>query len=180
MEGVQNVNLPGVLSVLEGEKTQSPVFFINPTGTLETFFTYKGCLVEVNKMQYRLQLGKATKEQISEEIRVLLTSGLQRGDYVVFYSGQLSNFNFAEFFSQFDFNKGDQSFFDNGKLFDKAYLISSGILTPDLDKDYFGAKGSYAVNASSRVVYLCKCEESEISTVKANSSGINFNYYLAQ
>lgn len=175
----KKIALSEVLSILENKLTSNnPILFVNPSATLETFFTYKGTLVEISKHDIKLKLGKTS--DVSDEIRGKLASGIQRGEWVVFTVGSSSSFNFAEFFKQLSFNKGDASFFDNSKILSKDYLKSSGILKEEEDKDFFGNHGYYKVHDDAKVLYLATCEEKDISNIKANNSGINFEIIVVE
>jgi hypothetical protein len=180
MEGYKSIALTETLELLEGENNPNPLFFVNPSGNLETFFNYKGTLIDIHKYQIKLQLGKITKEEVDKELRATITTGINRGMWIVFFVGSSSEFNYAEFFKQFDFNKGDKNFFNNTKLFDKAYLKSCGILTDDLDVDMMGNKFSWKANSSAKIIYLCQCEASDIKKIKENHTGINFDFYFVE
>ena len=174
------INLPSVLKTLEGENTATPNLFVNPSGALESFFTYKGTIIELHKHKMRIQLGKSSVKEVGDEIRGILVAGIQKGYWIVFVTGSGASFDIAEFFKQFDFNKGDKNFFDVTKLFDKTYLQSSGILLKDEDKDHFGNPGGYTVHSDSRVVYLSGCEETDITELKSSNKNIQFNYIFVQ
>jgi hypothetical protein len=176
----QTISLPEVLSRLEGEDNAVPNFFINPSEALETFFTYKGTVIELHKLSISIQLGKSSKEKVGEDIRSILVNGLQKGYWIVFLVGSSSSFNLSEFFGQFDFNKSDKKFFNSDNLHDKNYLVSSGILKKEDDKDVFGNQGGYTVGKDSRVVYLTSCEEADIQKLKDANKGVEFNYVMVQ
>jgi hypothetical protein len=176
----QKISLPEVLDILQGQDSSSPNIFVNPSGALETFFTYKGTLVELHKYSIAIQLGKSTKEKVGEEIRSILINGLQKGYWIVFFVGSSSSFDFSEFFSQFDFNKGDKNIFNSEKLHDKSYLLSSGILRKEDDQDVFGNQGGYSIAPDSRVVYLTTCDEADLSKLREVNKNIQFNYVLVQ
>jgi hypothetical protein len=180
MEDFKSLALTETLELLEGENKTNPAFFVNPSGALETFFNYKGTLIDLHKYQIKLQLGKVTKQEVDKELRATITCGINRGMWVVFFVGKSCDFNFADFFKQFDFNKGDKNFFNNTKLFDKSYLKSSGILTDDLDVDMMGNKFSWKANSSAKIIYLCQTNASDIKTIKENHPGINFDFYFVE
>lgn len=176
----QKIDLGEVLNIIQGPDSSSPNIFVNPTEALETFFTYKGTLIELHKYSISIQLGKTTKEKVADDIRTILINGLQKGYWVVFFVGSSSSFDFSEFFSQFEFNKGDKNFFNNEKLHDKNYLLSSGILRKEDDQDVFGNQGGYSVAPDSRVVYLSTCDEAGISKMREINKNIDLNYVLVQ
>jgi len=175
--GYQKIELVKTLPILEGEMSKKPIFFVNEQGTLESFFTYKGTIIEIHKMAMKIQLGKATHQEISEEIRNILVSGIQNGSWIVFLIGNTSSFDVAEFFSKLSFNKGDLNFFDNSKLMNKDYISKSGILKDKDDVDFLGNKGGFKVNESSRVVYLANSAEADIAKLKQANSKIDFEFY---
>lgn len=175
--GYEKIALTQTLAILEGEMTKKPSFFVNEAGTLESFFTYKGTIVEIHKMAMKIQLGKTTHDEVAEEIRSILVSGIQKGYWIVFLMGNTSSFSVAEFFSKLTFNKGDLNFFDNTKLASKDYLCKSEILKKDDDKDFFGNPGGYRVNDSFRVVYLANSAEADIVKLKEANSKIDFQFY---
>jgi hypothetical protein len=178
--GYQKIALVNTLAILEREISKKPNFFVNEAGTLESFFTYKGTIIEIHKMAMKIQLGKTTHEEVAEEIRSILVSGIQKGYWIVFLMGNTSSFNVSEFFSKLSFNKGDLNFFDNSKLMSKEYLFKSGILKDEDDVDFLGNKGGYKVNESSRVVYLANSGEADIAKLKEANSKIDFEFYCVQ
>jgi hypothetical protein len=178
MEGTKTLQLTDILPLLEGQNTEVPYFFVNPGGSLQTFFTYKGTLIEINKLNLRGKIQTLKKEEISEEIRVNLVNGLQKGYWLVFDVDSNSTFNLKEFFSQFLFY--DDNFFNFPKLFDKKYLVEREILKPDEDKDFFGNKGSYKVDERSRIFFLSTFAKEELTEFKDLNSGIKFNYTIIE
>ena len=53
----KSIKLTEILQFLDGkEENNKPFLFVNLTGKLETFFTYKSLLIDIFKMKMNLQL----------------------------------------------------------------------------------------------------------------------------
>jgi hypothetical protein len=173
----KKVNLTEILPLLETEEiSNKPLILVNPEGALETFFTYKGTLVEVYKMNLKIMAGKSSVEEIGEQIRSIISAGLQRGAWIVFYIGSGSDFKIADFFSKLPYV--NDNFFKNENFFDKSYLKSTGILKDEEDKDFFNNHGYYKILPKSKVIYLSTCKEEEIETLINNNANISFDIIL--
>lgn len=179
MDIIKKINLNSVLTILSDNISPYPTLFINPSGALETFFTYKGTLIELQKYSISIQLGKETAEKVGEDIRSMLVAGLKNGYWLVFFVGSSPSFNYAEFFKQFEWGK-NKDLFNIEKLTDKNFLKSSGILKEEDDVDFNGIKGYYKVNEKSRIVFLCSCEESEVEKVKSNNGSVDFDLVIVE
>lgn len=169
------ITLNTVLPILEGEdKNNAAYFFLDPNQNLETFFNYKGTLIELGKMNLKIAMGKATPDEIGEEIRATLVGGLQKGYWLVFDIGGSFNMNIKEFFKNFKwFNNG---LFEMDKIKDKKFLKESGILKENEDKDFADNKGWYQVNKDSRIFFLGTFDLENVEKFKTNNADVKFNY----
>jgi len=172
------IKLNDVLKFLEGERTDKPYLFVNPSGDLETFFTYKGTLVELQKMKLKQIMGKCVKEDDEESIRKTLYFGLGRGGWIVFNMGSGSDFKVNEFCGQFSFY--NKTMFEQNRLFDKNYLISCNILKPEEDKDAFGNLGYWKVHDGARVFFLTTCPEEKLDDLLKTNEGLNFTIVVVK
>jgi hypothetical protein len=171
-DSIKTVSLPQVLQILEGEAGLNQTYFVDPSGSLETFFTYKGSLLECHKYALKAQLNGV--ESVSEEIREKLVNGLKNGEWIVLSSGQDSSFDFSKFFSQFKwFNS---KFFQNTEILTKKYLLSSGILKKEEDVDFFGNKEYYRVSEKAKILYYTSCLEGDIKKIKAANTSVSLEY----
>merc|ERR1711976_4478 len=180
MENVKTIALPDVLKILEGENESSPVLFVNPSETLETFFNYKGKLIELNKFDMSMKLSKEKPEEVSESIRQSLCHGMKYGEWMVFAMGKMSSFDVSNFLKPFAWNNGDKDFFNNTKLFEKSYIKKMGILTDKEDVDFFDNKGCYAIKDSSKLFYFLTCPQEEIELFRKANPNINFVVYYIE
>jgi hypothetical protein len=175
----KEIDLQGILSVLETYDNNKSLLFVNPDGNLETFFTYKGTLVEINKMHLRKLANMSTDKENEEKIRENLVYGIQMGYWLVFNMGSDSKFNLDNFFKSFSFyNKNTWYNFQNYK--DKGFMIKSGLLKNTDDKDVFGNSGGYTPHDTFKICYLCSCPINELETLKKNIDPSLFDIYIVK
>ena len=179
MSEYKTITLPQILPYLEGEEDgDKPFLFVNPTGTLETFFTYKGHLLELSKDKISLTLHPEQKEKISENIRTNLLIGMKQGGWVVFTVGQSSSFDLMDFFKNFSYF--DKDFFKPNSLRNRDYLLKRSILTDKDDYDNFGNHGSFMVKKEFKAIYLITCKIEDIKNFISVNKNISFNIIICQ
>ena len=174
-----HIDLNGTLRVLEGFDSNKSLLFINPDANLQTFFTYKGTLIEINKMNLRKQLGKVTDKDNSEEIRINLSQGIQKGYWLVFDMDKNAELNLDSFFKTCSFYNKD-TFFNFQNFKSKDFMLKNGILKEEDDKDFFGNSGGYNCHDTFKICYLCCCKIEEIEKLKKNIDTSNFEIYIVK
>ena len=121
-------------------------------------------------------MGQTTMEEAGEEIRKTLSNGLQKGYHLVFHMGCGNNFNLIEFLKQFSFYS--DGLLTPSKNHDKKFLVSSGVVKTEEDKDHFGNQGYYEVVESSKIMILSTCKEEEIDDMLKNNSDLSCNTFI--
>ncbi len=177
---IEKINMTGILQYLDGSYQSgfdTPYLFINHGGSLETFFTYKGSLIELNKYSLEIKLKTKSLEEVEEEIRQKIVVGLKTGEWVVF-SGGSTPFGYEEFLKQFKFFTKD--FFKNLKISDKKFLVSSGILKKSEDSDFYGNNGFYRVNDNAKIIYLSSVESKDVENLKSKNANVDFKLIMVQ
>lgn len=168
MDKASRIGLTEALPYLENSQGDNIILFANPSGQLETFFNYKGRLIEIYKEKMKIDIGKNSIEEVGEEIRALLISGIQYGYSIVLDTGSSENFDIDAFFSKFKWYKSD--LFANKNFLNTAYLKKNNMIKPEEDKDHFGNTGGYKCNEAAKIFILTLTEENNLPAfIKANS-----------
>ena len=175
----KTIDLTATLKVLENFNSTKSLLFINPEGSLQTFFTYKGTLIEINKMNLKKSIGRATDKENEETIRANLWNGIQKGYWLVFDMDKNCELNLNKFFSAYSFYNKD-TFFNHNNFQSKKFLLDSGILKTEEDKDFFGNDGMYRVHDTFKICYLCCCKQEEIETLKKNIDPSLIEIYIVK
>lgn len=173
MDKVTTITLTDALPFLNKDQTDKLTLFINPSGQLETFFTYKGKLIELHKEKLKIELGKSTAEEVGEQLRSLLILSLHFGYIIVLHLGASENFSIDEFFSKFSWYKSD--FFQNANFLNTAYLRKNNLIKDDEDVDFFGNKGGYQVKDTARIIVLTHTELTEVNTLLEKNKKLDFD-----
>ena len=178
MDKVTTISLPEALPYLNKDQTDKLTLFINPKGDLETFFNYKGKLIELQKEKMRIDFGKNTVEEVGEGLRSNLILSLQYGYNIVLHLGASENFDIDEFFSKFSWYKSD--FFKNANFLKTDYLKKNKLIKKDEDKDFFGNNGGYEVKDTARIFLLTHAELVEVNTLLAKNAKLDFECLYVQ
>ena len=173
MENISKISLVQALPYLEQEQTEKINLFVNPSGQLETFFNYKGKLLEISKDKMRVDLGKNTIEEVGDDIRANIISGLRLGESIILHTGGSENFNLLEFFSKFSWFKKD--FFENSNFLKAEYLKKNKMVKTEEDKDNFGNAGCYKCNQKAKIFVLTHVNFEEIQAYTNANPNMNFN-----
>jgi len=177
MDKVKKITLPEVLPYLESAQSEKLTLFINPSGQLETFFSYKGKLIEINKEKIKIDIENESVEEVGESIRSQIISGLHYGYYIVFHLGASEYFNLEDFFSYFKWFPKD--LFLNANFKNTKYLRKHNLIKEHEDKDHFGNHGAYEVNDKSKFFILTSCELKDLETLLNNNSNLHLeNVYV--
>ncbi|MCQ2820957.1 MAG: hypothetical protein MJ252_27175 [archaeon] len=170
-------NLGGVLSFLEKpEENNQPLLLCNPRGDLQTFFSYKGDLKDLAKMQVKITLNPGDKSSIEEEIHRSFEGGMKLGQWLVFDLGVSPFFNIKGFFSQFNFFEENMFLPDN--IHNHEYVLKNKILRPENDRDNFGNIGMN-IKQEFKVIFLTSCKAEEFPGFIAHNR-INFKPILVE
>ncbi len=137
---------------------------------METFFNYKGKLIELNKESIKIEKGDTTPEEIGESIRSRIIKWLHYGYYIVFLLGNSKNFDLMKFFSNFEWFP--QDFFLNANYKNTKYLRKHNLIKSSEDKDHFGNEGCYEINEKSKFFFLTLCELNEFHTLLENNQNL--------
>lgn len=178
MDKGTTITLPEVLPYLNKDPSDKLTLFINPSGQLETFFNYKGKLIELHKEKLRIEMGKNPAEEIGEELRSLLIMSLHYGYNIVLHLGASENFDIEGFFSQFSWYKKD--FFLKANFLKTDYLKKNKLVKDDEDKDFFGNQGGYEVKDTARIFVLTHVEFTEVNTLLAKNAKLEFECVYVQ
>jgi hypothetical protein len=175
MEGLKETTLS---QALDFRTQQEPwKFFLNPQGQLEIFSHYKAKLIECHKEDIRLQLGKITKEELDNYIRLSILGAIKTGGQIVFTSGQDANFDWKKFFGQFSFIK--EGFWKKENLMKREYLLKTGLLTKHEDEGFFQDKGGFLPRDDYGMSFLCVCGDADYSVVrKLLPEGAEMEFWL--
>lgn len=152
MDSIKTIELTQVLPYLNKQQENNITLFINNKGDLETFFNYKGHIIEIYKLKLKIELGNSSVEEIGEEIRSQIIIGLQKGYSIVLHLGETENFDLHEFFSIFSWFKND--FFDNINFKNTEYLKKNNLVKKDEDEDFYGNFGGYEVHENAKMYVL--------------------------
>jgi len=173
MDKITTISLTEALPYLNKDQTDNLTLFINPSGQLETFFNYKGKLIELHKEKMKIDLGKNTIEEVGEGLRSLLILSLHYGYNIVLHLGGSENFCIEELFSKFSWYKND--FFKNANFLKTDYLRKNKLIKEEEDKDFFGNQGCYEVKDTARIFVLTHVELVNIDTLLAKNSKVDFD-----
>jgi hypothetical protein len=165
------ITLPNVLPFIQKPPENEIRVFFNTTGQLETFFTYKGNLIDIYKEKLRIDMGKKTLNEYGEELRALLIKFLQYGYTIIFNFGGSETFDLIEFLKQFNWFKED--FFENMNYLSREYLIKNKILKDEEDWDLTNTfQGEWKVRESARLHFLSELSEDKIEKFFSANSKI--------
>ena len=172
-----SISLTDCLSYFD-KKPDKPYFYVDTTGSLETFFTYKGTLLNLNNLHIRKTLKSISEDEYKEQIRLSIVKAAKYGEWLVFNLEKNTSFNLKEALkaANFDINElGDYS-----KSLTRDYYINNKYITKDEDKDNFGNAGFWGPNEKFRICCLVNCEEKEQSEVMKNNSSNDYSFLLVK
>ncbi len=171
-----DVKLTDLEQIMIDQGDKMPVI-IDETYNAETFFKYKGKLIDIANLKLKQDKGQIIGDNIDKEIRQSIRGSLFSGEQIaLFLSGEM-DFNLIKFFNQFKwFEKS--SFFKIKNLHDKEYLKSKEILRKDEDKDVYGNLGSWFPNKDAKMVIIITCMSSFLKDVKVNFPSDYFEFYV--
>ncbi len=157
--------------------SEKPYFFINPGGELETFFTYKGRLVDLNKLKISSSLKHTPTNEVKEEIRVNIISSAKFGEWLIFNIDKNSTLNIKQYMDSLGF---DFDSLINPKNFHlRDYYVKHNLLLESEDKDNFGNKGYWNPQETYSISFLASCSEEDIKELKTNNEG-QFEFILVK
>jgi hypothetical protein len=164
MDSIKELNLTDLLTV---DLTEEPIkFFINPSGMLETFYNYKAHLIDVVKLNLKVQLGQMSQEQVESHLIQVFANSIQKALPLVINYEKASNFEANTFFSNLKFITPD--FWKRKNILDVNFLRKAGIVNKSNDKDLFGNPGFYKADNNFTIAFLSTCAIEDINEIKAN------------
>lgn len=114
------------------------------------FFTYKGHMIEVNKLQLSVALGRITKDEAIEQLRKALVLSMRKGDRLILFVGK----NTADFCN--DFN--DPENFPTDVIFNfdewRKEENYKKIVRPEEELDMFGNKSAFLMKPDFDIVIV--------------------------
>lgn len=121
------------------------------TGNAEVFFRYKAHLIEVNKLQIGITMGKVTVEEAIEKIRRGLIYCMRSGDRLVLYCGNIAP-DFKERFNSDATNFPSDLVFNFEEWRKEEHYKK--VVRPDEDHDLLGNKNCYYMNEKFNIIIL--------------------------
>ena len=171
------VKLTEVLQFLDGkEENNKPFLFINPSGNLDTFFTYKGNMKEIYKMKMKMEVHPETKEEIGKELHGCLESGMKIGSWVVFHLGNEPKFDLVSFLKQFPFYHKDM--FKPETIHDKDFCLSHNIIREENNVDFFGNHGFFTIVDTFKFCFLSTCKPEQVDELLKTNSELEFDVII--
>lgn len=175
----KTIALGDVLKILDQPETSDKtLFFVNPSETLNTFFTYKGDLLDIDKLKIELDLHPDHKDSIADKFLTMLENNMKREGWFVLNVGKGSTFPLVDFFKKFKFY--DKDMLTPSKIHDKKYALQHGLIRPENDVDNFGNKGIMDIKKRFRLCVLGGFKAEELKNFLDTNKEFNFECYDAQ
>ena len=156
------IKLVEVLQVLEKKEYSKPVIFIDPNESLNTFFTYKGKVLNLAKQKLKLQANMIQLKDAEELVRRTIISALTMGDWLGFELDKNSIFDIKDYFSKFSFYKDDLFNTSNHTVRD-TWNTNFKLLNKEEDKDAFGNSGFWKPKDSFKMCFISNVAHEDIS-----------------
>lgn len=178
VDKLKQIELKDSLALLESSDYTKVLYFVDKNESLNSFFTYKGKILEINKLKIKLLMAKTDddKKKIINDIKSSICHGAKFGEWLVFTTDKNSDFNSLEFFKTLDIECKDYSWFDPKNFTDRKYFVDNNILLKELDVDNFGNKGCWRPNEKFKMVFLSNSSDEEISTLQKNNNNPLFEF----
>ena len=170
------IELSASLALLESSEYDKVLYFIDNQERLNSFFTYKGKIVELNKLKLKLSMNKISKKDAEEELRNNIISAAKLGEWLVFTTDKNSGFNAVDFFKQFSLGCKSGDWFKTSDHLTREFYVNNKILTSELDYDNFKNKGCYNPNNKFKMIFLSNCDDDDISELIKNNSEDFFKF----
>lgn len=170
------IELSGALALLDSSEYNKVLFFIDKQERLNSFFTYKGRVVELNKLKLKIAMNKISKKDAEEELRNNIIAAAKMGEWLVFTTDKNSNFSALDFFKDFSFGCKGAEWFKTSDHLTREFYVKNKILKDDLDYDNFKNKGFWNAKSSFKMVFLSNCEDEDVSELMKHNSDELFNF----
>lgn len=159
-----------------GNTNPKPYFYINPGDALGTFFSYKGRLIELNKIKVSAVMDKKKNEEVFDSIRKHIISAAKLGEWLIFHIDKNTGLNVVDYLKTLGIDIPSLCKAENNQKRD--YYVKNKLLTDQEDFDNFNNKGCWKPNDKFRIGFLTCCEESEIPELKSNNSEDVFDFII--
>lgn len=170
------IELSDALALLDASEYSKVLFFIDKLERLNSFFTYKGRVVELNKLKLKIAMNKISKKDAEEELRNNIIAAAKMGEWLVFTSDKNSNFNALEFFKDFSLGCKGGEWFKTSDHLTREFYVKNKILKDDLDYDNFKNKGCWNPKSSFKMVFLSNSEDEDVAELMKHNSDELFKF----
>ena len=173
----KKISLSEILTILNGkEEENKPFLFINPSSTLDTFFSIKARLIDIYKLKKKLDEDATLKNEIQKEIQEQMASGMRNGDWLVYHLGKDPKFDLVTFLKQFQFYDKDISKPENIKK--KDFVLGHKIVIKENLVDIFGNRGIFDVRETFKFCFMSTCNVNDIDCLLNVNKEFEFDVYI--
>ena len=166
-----------VLKALEKEDYKTSIF-VDKNEITNTFMTYKGRVVELNKIKVSILANKMTVKEAEEKIRTNIIGAAFMGEWLAFVLDKNPNFNINDFFKQFSFYSSEEKFFDSKAALTRDYYTKTHkLLKDDEDLDAMKNKGFWNPRDGFKILFISNADDEDIETFKSNNSTFGYDFY---
>eukprot|EP01017_Pseudomicrothorax_dubius_P039446 TRINITY_DN6054_c0_g1_i1.p1 TRINITY_DN6054_c0_g1~~TRINITY_DN6054_c0_g1_i1.p1 ORF type:complete len:192 (+),score=64.06 TRINITY_DN6054_c0_g1_i1:42-617(+) len=156
--------------------TNKTPFFIDTTGNAAVFYKYKGTLIEFGPIIVQHRMGKKSKEEVTEELRLGLKAAVPAGSALAIHIDK-TTVDLREF--------NHDAYFPFDKVFEpKAFAVESvysKILKPgEIEEPLFKALSGFRMKDTFEVVIVSEAEESDIPTLRTKYPATKFEFVMIQ
>jgi len=161
----KEITLNQLMSVIDGEPSKKMLVLVDGTSRVETFLTYKGQVLDINKLSLKQKLNQVSTDELDKEIRHRIVYHFRLGEKVAFFMDQAISLNLVEFLGQFKwFDKS--TFFNMANLLTRDYYVKHDMIKKEEDKDNFGNQGFWEPKEQSRLIVVINAKPEEFDKVK--------------
>ena len=173
----KKIQLSEILNILNGkEEENKPYLFINPSSSLDTFFSIKARLIDIYKLKQKLDEKPDLKNEIQKEIQSSMAAGMRNGDWLVYHLGKDPKFDLVTFLKQFQFYDKDMSKPENIKK--KDFVLDHKIVIKENLVDIFGNRGIFDVRETFKFCFMSACKINEIDQLLKVNNEFEFDVYI--
>ncbi len=170
----KKIQLSEILNILNvKEEENKPYLFINPSSSLDTFFSIKARLIDIYKLKQKLDEKPDLKNEIQKEIQSSMAAGMRNGDWLVYHLGKDPKFDLVTFLKQFQFYDKDMSKPENIKK--KDFVLDHKIVIKENLVDIFGNRGIFDVRETFKFCFMSTCKINEIDQLLKVNNEFEFD-----
>lgn len=170
------IELSGALALLDSSEYKKVIYFVDKEERLNSFFTYKGRVVELNKLKLKIAMNKISKKDAEEELRNNIIAAAKIGEWLVFTTDKNSSFSALDFFKDFSLGCKGLEWFNTKEHSSREFYVKHKILTDKLDLDNFNNKGFWNVHSGFKMIFLSNCADEDVAELMKHNSEDAFNY----